>query len=370
VAGQDSVQAAVYRGKVYWFWGDTLKMDYPLGLFRVAGATSPISNGTDPANGIAYDYFVDEKTGFARAMMPLEERPEGVVWFYGVATVPDEKGTERLIGYYSRRKGLTGELEHGVALFNDEKAAFVSARQLSLTETWRRPGWNPVLHEESGTKWLLFGGPTPNVRVPATLKDVLDPEKYEAFTCAVKGNDGKPIPPTGRAEWRWQKELPPLDSKTEAGWVKEGKVRPEDARFSPVDAAAPAERVVLHNGSVRWNEFRKRWVMVAGQIGGKASFLGEVWYAEATHPTGPFARAVRVVTHDKQTFYNVCHHSFLDRDGGRMIHFEGTYTNDFSGNPDKTPRYNYNQVLYRLDLADKFLRVARVENRSFGGGNR
>jgi hypothetical protein len=38
-------------------------------------------------------------------------------------------------------------------------------------------------------------------------------------------------------------------------------------------------------------------------------------------------------------------------DGGRTIHFEGTYTNDFSGNPYKTPRYNYNQVLYRLDLA-------------------
>ena len=33
---------------------------------------------------------------------------------------------------------------------------------------------------------------------------------------------------------------------------------------------------------------------------------------------------------------------------GRIIHFEGTYTYDFSGNPDKTPRYNYNQVLYRL----------------------
>ena len=51
----------------------------------------------------------------------------------------------------------------------------------------------------------------------------------------------------------------------------------------------------------------------------------------------------------------VCHHAFLDRDGGRVIHFEGTYTNDFKGNPWKTPRYNYNQVLYRLDLGNKIL---------------
>jgi hypothetical protein len=119
--------------------------------------------------------------------------------------------------------------------------------------------------------------------------------------------------------------------------------------------------VVLHSGSVRWNAHRKRWVLVAGQIGGESSFLGEVWYAEAAHPTGPFVKAVRVVTHERQSFYNVCHHAFLDRAGGRVIHFEGTYTNDFSGNPEKTPRYNYNQILYRLDLDAEALRAAHAD---------
>ena len=140
-----------------------------------------------------------------------------------------------------------------------------------------------------------------------------------------------------------------------------GTLKPEHARFLPADAAAPAERVTLHSGSVRWNAHRNCWVLLAGQIGGKPSFLGEVWYAEARHPTGPFTRAAKVVTHDRQTFYNVCHHAFLDRAGGRSIHFEGTYTNEFSGNPDKTPRYNYNQVLYRLDLDDPALRAARAD---------
>ena len=27
----------------------------------------------------------------------------------------------------------------------------------------------------------------------------------------------------------------------------------------------------------------------------------------------------------------------------------------FSGNPDQTPRYNYNQIMYKLDLADSRL---------------
>jgi hypothetical protein len=112
--------------------------------------------------------------------------------------------------------------------------------------------------------------------------------------------------------------------------------------------------VPLHSGSVRWNTYRKRWVLLAGQIYGKPSMLGEVWYAESAHPTGPFSKGVRVITHDRQTFYNVCHNSFLDRDSGRVIHFEGTYT-------DRTPRYDYNQVLYRLDLDAVALRAVRAE---------
>jgi hypothetical protein len=367
VGGQDSVQAAVYRGKVYWFWGDTLRMDYPLGLFRMAGATTPTFDPedpkSDPAAGIAFDYFVDRKSGFARAMMPLPERPEGVVWVGALAVVPDERGRERLVGHYSRRKGLVGEYEQGIAAFDDAKAVFTSLKELPLKETWRRPSGHPILFEEEGAKWLLFGSPTPNVRVRATLKDVLDPDTYEAFTCLKPGGDPKaPEPEVGRdgaPVWRWQKALPPLDSKTERELAKAGKIKPQHARFCPADAARPEDRVVLHSGSVRWNEYRKRWVLVAGQVGGTPSLLGEVWYAEADHPTGPFPKAVRVVTHDRQTFYNVCHHAFLDRDGGRTIHFEGTYTNDFSGNPVKTPRYNYNQVLYRLDLGSPALRAAR-----------
>jgi hypothetical protein len=356
VAGQDSVQAIEFAGKVYWFWGDTLRMNYPLGLFRMAGATTPRFDlrdpKSDPATGIAFDYFVD-KTGFARAMMPLPERPQGVLWVEALAVVPDADGKERLIGHYSRRKGLVGEYEQGIARFDEGKALFTVARELPLKETWRRPRGHPIVWESEGKKWLLMGSPSPNVRVPATLADVLDPTRYEALTCLKDSPEGKPVVDRdgkGQVRWRWQKEREPLDSKGEQALLKAGTLRPEEARFCPADREQPKTRVTLHSGSVRWNAYRKKWVMVACQIGGKASFLGEVWYAEADQPTGPFAQAVQVLSHDKQTFYNVCHHAFLDRDDGRTIHFEGTYTNDFSGNPYKTPRYNYNQVLYRLSL--------------------
>jgi len=65
---------------------------------------------------------------------------------------------------------------------------------------------------------------------------------------------------------------------------------------------------------------------------------------------------VKVATHDRgansdYTFYNPTSHPFFDDEGGRFVYFEGTYTNTFSGNSTQTPLYDYNQIMYRLDLA-------------------
>ena len=65
------------------------------------------------------------------------------------------------------------------------------------------------------------------------------------------------------------------------------------------------------------------------------------------------------MSHDKYSFYNPVHHAFFDQDGGRVIYFEGTYTTAFSGNPTPTPRYDYNQIMYRLELDDPRLKNAQ-----------
>ncbi len=366
VAGQDSVQAAIYRNRVYWFWGDTLRMAYPLGLFRMAGATTPVPGpADDPSGGLDYDYFVDPESGFARAMMPLPERPAGVIWIFSLMVMPDETGRERLWGHYSRRKGLVDELEHGICVYDDAREVFEVAQEFPLEEHWRRPSGVPLRVTMEGREWWLFRSPNPNVRVPATMAAVLDPARYEAFTCAEAATQDQPLRPqrssTGEPVWRWQTTFPPTDSAAEVRWIREGLLDPSQARYAPRDIANADEVVTLHRGTVQWNAYRQRWILIVCQQGGTNSFLGEIWYAEAREPTGPFRHATKIATHDRQTFYNVVHHPFLDRDGGRMIHFEGTYTSDFSGNPDRTPRYNYNQVLYRLDLDDPALGGARVE---------
>ena len=124
--------------------------------------------------------------------------------------------------------------------------------------------------------------------------------------------------------------------------------------------------IFAHAGSVYWNDYRRRWVMIAVQKEGASSFLGEVWYAEADAPVGPWVYAVKVVTHDRYSFYNPKQDPMFDKDGGRLIFFEGTYTHTFSGNPDATPRYDYNQILYKLDLSGPRLCAADAGVRRVG----
>ncbi len=96
-----------------------------------------------------------------------------------------------------------------------------------------------------------------------------------------------------------------------------------------VDSGKP---VRLHRGSVNWNAYRQKWIMIAGEQGG-TSLLGEIWYAEAPAPDRALAPRKKIVTHDQYSFYNPVQHAFFDQDGGRVIYFEGTYTTSFSGNP-------------------------------------
>ena len=133
-----------------------------------------------------------------------------------------------------------------------------------------------------------------------------------------------------------------------------------EARMQVAEAQT-GKPVLLHAGSVHWNKHRERWVMIAVQEGGGDSYLGEVWYAEARQIEGPWRKAVKIATHPKYSFYNPSHHAFFDQQEGRLIYFQGTYAETFSGNPIATPRYDYNQVMYRLDLDDERLKAARVD---------
>jgi hypothetical protein len=353
VLGQDSVMAVPYRGKLYWFWGDTNRASYPLGHFGTSGATSllPGQGGLDPAAGVDLDYFVDN-TGFSRKMCP--NFGEGLIWIEGVLTVPDEKGQERLITQYMRMKGLGEMLDHGIAVFNDEKGEFEKIVTFKLDDRWRCPQAHPVRVKDEGVDYFYFPVPFPTVRVKANWNDVMNPEAYQAFTCLAPGSPNArgevERDAQGKVVYAWKPTTYPTGQREERALIAAGKLKPEEAHFQirDIDSDRPVE---MHGGSVYWNDHLKRWLMIAVQTGG-SSFLGEVWLAEAPAPTGPWTYAKKIVTHDKYTFYNPAQHPFFDQQGGRIIYFEGTYANTFSGNEQRTPRYDYNQIMYRVDLDD------------------
>jgi hypothetical protein len=365
VAGQDSAFAVPYRGRLFWFWGDTSRMSYPLGHFWMAGATSqaPGTGGLDPSRGIDLQYFVDD-TRFSRPMCRLGVS-RGLIWADGFATVLDDANKERLVCHYAHMQSLEKMLGHGLAIYDDQREEFRRLAKLDMKDLWRWPAQaHPIHRNVGGTDYLFLGGVYPTIRVPATLTDFTSLTSYEAWTCLMPGStrdDPKPDRGAdGQLQWRWRTDALPVDPTTEGQLIDAGLINRDEARGQPVDVDS-GQPIRLHRGSVNWNEHRNRWIMIACQQGG-SSHLGEIWYAEALAPTGPWLRAKKIVTHERYSFYNPVHHPFFDQQDGRYIYFEGTYTTTFSGNPVATPRYNYNQIMYRLDLNDPRLACFRGQS--------
>lgn len=367
VVGQDSIQPAVYQNQLYWFWGDTNQLQYPLGLYRTAGAISalPPQGGLDPSEGINMTYFTNDN-GFARAMVEIQN-PEGVVWIHGVCVVQDDSGQDTIVAQFSRRRGLSDALEQGHVRWNDKRQIFERLQSIELKESWRMLRDHPIRYKEGSTEYLMFGNPFPVTRVPATLTAIQNPDAYESYSCRedVAGPDltdeqlagSRPVrDDAGQLIWAWKK-APPVTQQDEQRWLKNGLITVEEAHYLPRDADLQNRVVQMHSGTVQWNSYRNRWVMIAiEQAWDKSSpsFLGEVFYSEAEFAQGPYSQAVKVATHPGQSFYNPCHHVFFDQHDGKTIFFEGTYCNTFTRSP-ATPRYNYNQLMYRLDLGQQRL---------------
>ena len=315
--GCDSVQNAVHNGKMFWAWGDTILPGYPMGLFDMSSATTDLRPFTsfEPPLRLKFDYFRDDK-GKPRGVAKMPG--SGPTWLSGYASLPDRSGRAHLVGVYIKVRGYLEAYESGMCVWKEEANQFEHLRTLwTKSEASPKqppmPDGHPSLWKDpQGKEWLYFGNPFPTMRVPATYEAWLDPYTWE--------------PLTPQAE---------------------------------LAAADGAEKVVPHSGSIAWNAFRKRWLTIFMQNKGKPSSFGELWYAEAPAPTGPWGTAVKVLSHENYTFYNPRLHPEFTPAESPILLFEGTYTQQFVEKPIATPRYDYNQILYRLDLDDPKLKPAQ-----------
>lgn len=352
VLGQDSVQSTRYQDRLFWLWGDTSRPQYPLGNFHMSGATSrlPAGGGLDPDVGVNLTYFVG-KNGFAKEMAP---RPEpGPVWLDALVTLPDDSGQERMYAAYARVTTSMEAVERGLMRYDDDKQIFEKVAEFDAEATVR-PGGHPFTFPDGDVAYIWFPTPFPLVRVPANAKAYLDLSQYEAWTPLQEGSrlDAPALDrdAAGRIRYAWRSNTPALEQQHQNELIEAGLLEPEEAWIHLQDVDT-GQTVSAHAGSVYWNDYRQRWITLRCESKG-TSMLGEIWYAEADTPLGPWVYARKIVTHDGYSFYNPKQHPAFDQQGGRVVYFEGTYVNTFSGNPEKTPRYDYNQIMYRLDLSD------------------
>lgn len=318
VLGSDSVQNAVHRGKLFWLWGDTNLPRYPLGIFDASSATSPVRpiESFEPPLRLKLDYFTDQK-GVPRGVAKMPGA--GPTWVTGCASLPSKDGVVRLVGAYVKVKPPLEVYECGLCVWNDETSNFERHRVIwtksdGAPKQPPMPEGHPALWKDSrGKEWILFGNPLPTLRCLAAFEAWEDPSAWDVL---------KP-----------QESLP---------------------------SAADGKPVKPHSGAIAWSGFRKRWVTVFMESFGKPSAFGELWYAEADEPTGPWGKAVKVLSHENYTFYNPALHPEFTPADSPILLFEGTYTQQFADRPQPTPRYEYNQILYRLDLDDPAMSPAQA----------
>jgi hypothetical protein len=357
VLGQDSAVNAVFQGKIHWFWGDTNRPDFPLGNFHVPGATSllPAGGGLAPEVGVNLSYFVDDH-GLARPTCAMPG--EGPTWISGLTVLNDRDGRERMFAMYAKVRKVLEVYERGLVEFNPETARFDKIAKFPEPSTFigEYPDGHPFLHRDRGVDYVYYANPYPLIRVPADPERLKTPASWEAYTCLKPGTRFKDQQldrgPDGSLHYGWKTNTQLVRQEQQARLQGAGVMKSEEPLLNLHDIDSSA-LVVAHSGSVYWNAYRGRWAMIAVQSYGTSSILGEVWYAEADTPLGPWAYARKVVTHNKYSFYNPKRDPMFDQDGGRIIYFEGTYAATFSGNPDPTPRYDYNQIMYQLDLSDQ-----------------
>jgi len=362
VTGQDSVYSCIYRNRLFWLWGDTNRSSYPLGHFGTAGAVSnlPEHGGLDPDIGVDLEYYVAEN-GFSRPICPFKE--PGMIWLDGLLTVDDNKGKQRMVAKFARMKSLGEAYERGLVVFNDEIQSFEPLLRSDVEIMPFSNSGHAFLVSVDGKEYYYFGTQFPlavRMRVRAKWDDIFDPNCYEVLTSLgptiSSDQDFQPLDLAKNVNpYRWIRTEDFIDGSTftKASLIKALKEEKKDIHLYDIESG---KRISPHGGSVYFNKYRNRWIMITVQQFGGPSYLGEVWYAEADSPVGPWAYARKIVTHNKYSFYNPKQHPYFDKDGGRMIFFEGTYTHTFSGSSENaTPRYDYNQIMYRLNLDDSGL---------------
>ncbi|MES2741870.1 MAG: hypothetical protein V4754_13090 [Pseudomonadota bacterium] len=350
VVGQDSVISAVYKDKIFWTWGDTDNLSYGLGNFSSPGATSllPGAGGLDPERGIDLTYL-GKPSGFVSGAVPNIVPTGNPTWIGAMVAVPDSAGNEKLFASFSKPDSNMAALKNGLILFDDTAQVFKPVIDNYPLDGDNYPSGGQAFKFDTPTRQYAFfkGG---KLRIPATAEAMLDRATYELFTPFLDANNTQLDRVGDALRYAWRKGGSGL-SKIGAAITAAG-LATDQSLDGHMRSVADAGAIGMSSVSLSWNAYRGRFVMIGQHKFGSPSTFGEIWYAEGDTPMGPWVDARKIVSHNNYTFYNPYTHPYLSPDNGKTVYFEATYTSAFSTAPAITPLYNYNQMMYRLNLDD------------------
>jgi hypothetical protein len=118
VLGCDTIQNAVYGGRMYWFWGDTQIPWYGLEIFDGTGATTatkPVARFEPPLR-VRFDYVTNDN-GAPRGIVKMPG--SGPTWVAGCVSLPDATGKEHLVTSYGKVHGWLDIYQWGLCTWND-----------------------------------------------------------------------------------------------------------------------------------------------------------------------------------------------------------------------------------------------------------
>jgi hypothetical protein len=299
---------------------------------------------------------------------PMVADDHGVIWLSALRSTKDASGEERLFATYRKVADGLRTVEQGLAEYDDAAGVFRVAEPYP-SDAAITPEGHAFRYGVDGVTYLQYDW---DVRSRDDAASVRDRTSYQAFT-PLRAGARRPEAVAlerdaqGRLVWGWKRDTAPISHAKWDELVRSGAVEERERPYQLIDVET-GETIVPQNGSIHWNAFRRRWVMIRSQFGG-ASALGEIYYFEGDSPLGPWAYGRKVVTHAREeigpdgqvarktySFYNPMQHPEFDRAEGREIFFEATFTTLFaSPAAPPIPSYDYNQIMYKLSLEDRRL---------------
>ena len=370
VIGQDSVFSVLYRGKVYWFWGDTNRPSAILGNFGTTAATSllPSDGGLDPSVGVNLDYF-DLPSGFVtvgegQACVWRSQRVcadavvtqnvtsisgPGPTWVGCVTALPQSE-SGALYAHYMKVGNKDGsDSSWGLLRWSDAQSRFVQVREFPPNSVFRNTptnGAHTFVHadEATGHLYVYFSAPFPFVRALATPEGMADVENWEGYTPLQAGStiaDGQVVRNTnGELVYAWRKNTEPVFQSGQETLISNGAMQPEEAAIQLRSATSTnCVQPVLARGDTQYNPWRGKYIMIGCEANGDSPD-GEVWFVEADKPEGPWTNAVKIITHatTQTSFYNPAFHTMFNEAGGEVVYLSGTFSAMWSFGAVPVPR--------------------------------